>query len=153
MTKTSIEVTLDSIELEKQRVIAAGKEGFVSKEYVQGWVQGMNCIDNIIRNQGLLMEQIAQRAEAKKYPNMQYGLPKYYAVMFENLTCEGLRTEVMNRYNKIYNGDFRGICKFYGFDGNANCWNHVKFFKEPVTVLTATEFLALTDNHFNPAQK
>ena len=70
MTKTSIEVTLDSIELEKQRVIAAGKEGFVSKEYVQGWVQGMNCIDNIIRNQGLLMEQIAQRAEAKKYPNM-----------------------------------------------------------------------------------
>jgi len=57
MEKTPMELTLDSIEIEKQRTIQAGKEGFVSKEYVYGWIQAMECIDNIIHNQGLILEQ------------------------------------------------------------------------------------------------
>ena len=163
MTKTMFEIALDSIQLEKHRAIAAEKAGFVSKEYVQGWVQGMNCIENIIHNQGLLMEKIAQPPAAQPeqkpidpehlYPHMQYGLPEYYAVNFESGTFNESRTEAIKRYNKIHNGIFIGICKFYGFDGNANCWNHVTLFKKPVQVLTVREFLALTDHYFNPAQK
>ena len=80
-------------------------------------------------------------------------MPKYYAVMFENLTCEGLKKEVMSRYNKINQTEWEGIYKLYGFDGEADYWDTVSKFYQRVQVLTVTEFLALTDNHFNPAQK
>ena len=57
MEKTPMELTLDSIEIEKQRIIKGEKNGFVSKEYAYGWIQAMECINNIIHNQGLILEQ------------------------------------------------------------------------------------------------
>ena len=84
------------------------------------------------------------------YPHMQYGLPKYYAVMFDKFNSEGERTEAIKRFNKIHNSVWNGKFKFYGFDGLVNCWADVASFARGVTVFTAREFLELTDKYFNP---
>jgi len=91
-------------------------------------------------------------AESHEYPHMKYGLPKYYAVHFGGEQRVELKTKAVNRYNKIYNTNWNGDFKFYGFDVKDDCWNWIVDFKEPVTLLTVIRFLALTEPHFNPKQ-
>jgi hypothetical protein len=55
--KTPMELTLESIEDEKQRIIDSEKKGFVSYDYAYGWVQACESITNIIHNQGLILER------------------------------------------------------------------------------------------------
>lgn len=59
---TPMEITLKSIEEEKQIIIEAQKKGSVSYQYMHGYVQACQQIDNIIHNQGLLIER-------KAFPN------------------------------------------------------------------------------------
>jgi len=87
------------------------------------------------------------------YPHMQYGLQKYYAVRFRPERRVALKKEAIARFNEIHNILWKGNYKFYGFDGEVCCSDYLVCFKEPVTLLTIPEFLALTDNHFNPPQK
>jgi len=87
------------------------------------------------------------------YPHMQYGLPKYYAVLFESGKFNESRTEAVKRYNKIHTTNYSGSCKFYGFDGKADYWSDVSRFDQPVTVFTVRQFLTITDKHFNHTQK
>jgi hypothetical protein len=63
MSKTPIELTLESIEEEKQRIIESGKNGYISNDYAYGWIQACESITNIIYNQGLILERMERKSK------------------------------------------------------------------------------------------
>ena len=63
MIKTPMELTIESIEEEKQRIIEGEKSGNVSKDYAYGWIQACESITNIIHNQGLILERLERKSK------------------------------------------------------------------------------------------
>jgi hypothetical protein len=62
MSKTPMELTLESIEEEKQRIIESEKSGHISNDYAYGWIQACESITNIIHNQGLILERLERKS-------------------------------------------------------------------------------------------
>ena len=163
MSKEIIKLTLDLIEEEKRVMICAKNSGDISKKYAKGWIQAMEYINNFICAQNFLMEKIVNEQKGKvvarpkffvepkkqMYPQEQYGLPSRYAVNFGAEHRVALKTEALNRFNKIHNGAFSGVRKFYGFNRKADFWDDVSDFAAPVQVLTVPDFLARTDKYFS----